>query len=120
MSAQDAQALARCVMILDAVIRHQDHSDGKIHSWIGRPRTQPLKRLLTNVNCHQPGLSAFLLKRSNRGVTIDFELMLCELVQIWSVGRTNQIDPEHIRVLVNRYFPVAMAIGGQESDDRTV
>jgi len=56
----------------------------------------------------------FPVKKVEQGVTIDFELMLCELVQIWSVGRTNQIDPEHIRVLVNRYFPVAMAIGGQD------
>jgi hypothetical protein len=101
------------VRILDAVIRHADHSGGTIHSWIGG-RTQPLKRLLTERNGHHAALSAFLLERGNQGITFDFEGVLSDLVEIWSTARGSRLDREQTRGLVSRYFPVALEIGPQE------
>jgi hypothetical protein len=113
LSQKEAKGLARCVKILDAVIRHADHSGGTIHSWIGG-RTQPLKRLLTESNGHHAALSAFLLQRDNRGITFDFDKVLSDLVEIWSAARGAQLDRELTRGLVSRYFPVALEIAPQE------
>src|SRR6266446_10988888 len=105
--------MARCVKILDAVIRHRDHSGGTIRSWIGG-RTQPLNRLLSENNGHHRALCAFLLQRENRGITFDFEKVLSDLVEIWSAARGKQLDPEHTRSLLSRYFPVALQIGPED------
>jgi hypothetical protein len=106
---KEAQGLARCVKILDAVIRHCDHSGGTIHSWIGG-RTQPLKRLLSENNGHHPALRTFLLQRGTGGITFDFEQVLSDLVEIWSSAPGRQFDPQHTRSLLSRFFTSGDAI----------
>lgn len=114
LSAHEAKALARCIMILDAVIRHRDHSSATFHAWRGQARTQPLKRLLSENNGNHPALRAFVFEAQNRGITVDFEQVLAEVVEIWSAARGGQLDPEHTRRLVSGYFPVALPIRGHE------
>ncbi len=113
LSQKEAKGLARCIKILDAVIRHRDHSGGTIHSWIGG-RSQPLKRLLTENNGYHPALRSFLLQRENRGITFDFEKVLSDLIEVWSAAHGRQFDPEHTRSLLSRYFSVALQIGPEE------
>jgi hypothetical protein len=112
LSQADANALGRCVMILDAVVRQRDHSSATFHGWRGRDRSQPLKRLLTENDGNHPALRSFVLGTPNRGITLDFEKVLSELVEIWSAARGSKIDPECTRRLVSRYFPVALTIRG--------
>jgi hypothetical protein len=114
LSAHEAKALARCVMILDAVLRRRDHSSATFHAWRGQARSQPLKRLLTENKGSHPALRALVFEAQNRGITVDFEKVLSELVEIWSAARGNSLDPEHTRKLVSRYFPVALPIRGHE------
>ncbi len=110
LSAQEANALARCVMIIDAIIRNRDHSSATTRTWLGRARTQPLKVLLIE-NCDiHPALRAFVLERQRRGATLDFEIMLSELIDIWSVALERSVDLERSRNLVSGYYPVASAI----------
>jgi hypothetical protein len=99
LSAEEAKALARCIMILDAVIRHRDHSGATFRSWRGEAACQPLKRLLTENNGSYPALRTFVLETPNRGNTLDFENVLGELVEIWSAARGSQMDPEHTRCI---------------------
>lgn len=113
LSQKEAKGLVRCVKILDAVIRHCDHSGGTIHSWVGG-RTQPLKRLLSEDNGRYPALGALLFERDNRGITCDFEKVLAELINVWSAARGKQLDLEGTRSLVSRYFPLALQIGPRD------
>jgi hypothetical protein len=109
LNAYDAKALSRCMMILDAVIRHKDHSDATHHAWRGR---DALKRLLNEKGGSYPALRAFVFETKNHGVTLDFEKVLGEIVEIWPATRGAQIDPEKTRNLVCSYFPIALAIQG--------
>jgi hypothetical protein len=111
---QRAYALARCLMILDAVLRHRDHSNATFQAWRGDALSQPLKRLLTDNNGSFPALRGFLLERPSTGISLDFEKVLRELVEIWSAARDKKFDLEHTRTLISRYFPIASPIRGHE------
>lgn len=114
LSANEAKALARCVMILDAVIRGFDHSAATFKDWRGKDRTQPLKVLLKKNTGVHPTLDVFIFEKANRGITLDFEMMLSELVEIWSSARNRPLDREQIRTLINRYYPIADVVKGRE------
>jgi hypothetical protein len=114
LSAEEAKRLSRCVMILDAVIRHNDHSNANSHNWRAQARSQPLKGLLSENSESHPALRAFVFETRNRGIKLDFEAVLSELVEVWSAFRETQLDREHIRSLVNSYYPVASAIKGHD------
>ncbi|MGA3333850.1 MAG: hypothetical protein ABSC62_06760 [Terracidiphilus sp.] len=97
------KALRRCIMILDAVIRHRDHSSATVHSWIGKA---PLKRLLKGMSERPVTLERFILKAENSGTTIDFEALLSELIGIWAKNGS-RIEIEDGRRLIRGYFPIA-------------
>jgi hypothetical protein len=110
----EAEALSRCATILDAVVRHCDHSDTRFEIWRKGRRNPPLKRLLAESNECYPGLCSLVLESKTAGITLDFEKVLCEMVEIWSKGREKPLDTEHTRRLVSRYFSVAAAIQGHD------
>lgn len=114
LSANDAKALARCIMILDAVIRHRDHSNASFQAWRKDAQYQPLKRLLGETEGVHPALGILILGRQNSGLLLDFERVLTELVEIWSDARGSPLDREYTRRLVSGYFPVALPIRGHD------
>jgi hypothetical protein len=111
---QKAYALARCLMILDAVLRGRDHSNATFQAWRGEAVSQPLKRLLTDNNGSYPALRGFILVRPSTGLSLDFEKVLSELIEIWSADRNKEFDLEQTRALISRYFQVAWRIRGHE------
>jgi hypothetical protein len=110
----EAEGLARCVMVLDAVVRHCDHSDTRFEIWRRRTRSQPLKRFLTQSNGSYPELRSLVFEPKHAGITLDCEKALSELVEIWMSVCERQLDREQSRSLVSRYFPVASGIKGHD------
>jgi hypothetical protein len=106
LNAEKAKALGRPVLILDAVIHQQDHSDATFRGWRNRETNKLLKEYSTAYPC----LCSFLNQRAFVGTTLDFERLILELVTKWSKASTLQIDQERVRSLINRYFPIAIMI----------
>jgi hypothetical protein len=106
LNAEKAKALGRPILILDAAIRQQDHSDGEFRGW----RNNATNKLLKEHRTAYPCLCSFLDERSFVGITLDFEKLVSELVAKWSDASTTQMDQERIRSLINRYFPIAIKI----------
>ncbi len=112
---EKARALRRCFLILDAVIRQDDHSSATIHSWLPK---SPLKSLLKRMNEKPQDLVRFIFPTdSNKGIKLDFETLLSDLVEIWS-KHDGKLDRELGRYLISNYFPIAVGIGGNEKMDR--
>ena len=106
LDAEQSQALRRCILILDSVVRQTDHSNAVYRDWKIRP---PLKRLLWKFVERPPALDQFILKQGGSGTRVDIEPLLSELVKIWAKsGR--QIGPEDVRKLIDDYFSTAMEI----------
>lgn len=110
----EAEALSRCVTILDAVVRHSDHSDTRFEIWRKGRRNPPLKRLVVDSNGKYPGLRSLILESKSTGITLDFEKVLAELAEIWSKVYEKPLEMEHARRLVVRYYPVATTIQGHD------
>jgi hypothetical protein len=110
LDAEQSKALRRCILILDAIIRKDDHSSAIFHSWLMKA---PLKRLLKRMGNKPPTLERFILNQWNSGITIDIEKLLSELVEIWTESN-KQIDLEGARKLIDDYFPTAMRIGSRD------
>jgi hypothetical protein len=51
---------------------------------------------------------------SQHGITLQFEDVLSDLVEIWSKACGRTFDREHARGLISRYFPVALPIKKHE------
>jgi hypothetical protein len=107
LSAKEVMTLARCIMILDSVVRRGDQSDANFVNWRMKA---PLKRLLGQNEANYPILRSFVFKTENRGLTLDFEKVLAELVDIWSALRETQPNPDRMRTLLSDYFPIASEI----------
>ncbi len=110
LDAEQSKALRRCILILDAIIRNDDHSSAIFHNWLMKA---PLKRLLKRMGNKPPILERFILNQGNSGITIDIEKLFSELVEIWTESN-KQIDLEGARKLIDDYFPTAMIIGSRD------
>jgi len=115
LSADDAKAYSRCIMILDAKVRGFDCSDATLHSWRGQDRSQPLKYLLKKDQNRYPFLFLFIMGASNRGIKLDCEKILDELSCLWSAHLAKPPDRERVRNSLERYFPESKTI---KSHDR--
>ena len=111
-NAEKTKALGRCVAVLDAVVRHKDHSDATFHSWRMK---SPLKRFLRESN-GSPVLRNLILGTGfQTGMTLDFEALLSELVALWS-NSAEALQREDARRIIRGYFLTASRI---RSKDRT-
>jgi hypothetical protein len=111
LDADRAKSLGRCVLILDAVIRGQDHSASTCHSW----RTKaPLKRALRHAN-ENPTLQDLVIRAGKTGLTLDFETLLAELVRVWASA---DFTLEDVRRMIHDYFPAASRVGGKDKMER--
>jgi hypothetical protein len=97
LDAENVKALGRCILVLDSVIRHQDHSSATFHSWRNK---SPLKRFLKSTN--QSPILRKLLFETKSGMTLNFDDLLVELVSRW--------ENFDVRSLVSNYFPAASRI----------
>jgi hypothetical protein len=113
LSLNDANAVSRCILVLDTIVRQRDHSAATFKAWRQSP-TQPLKNFLKQNEPAYPLLRTFLLPTRIRGITLNFEIMLSELAKIWSDASNAQFDPERVRNLFNSYFPIALKIKNHE------
>ncbi len=114
LSINGANAVSRCILVLDAIVRQYDHSAATFKAWRQANHTQPLKLFLKQNKTTYPHLRDFLLQTRIRGITLNFEAVLFELAKIWSDSRNEQFDPERVRNLFNSYFPIALKIKGHE------
>jgi len=106
---ESVKALGRCVLILDSIIRHNDHSNARCHSWRDKA---PLKRILKDDVDGNPILKQLiLLKPGTIGMRIDFEALLSELIVIWE-NAPEKLAFEDVRRLIREYYPVASRIRG--------
>lgn len=108
LSAEKVNALGRCVMVLDAVIRLRDHSEAEFHNWRmkaplkSHPRTK-----------ESPVLSKLVLKTDNRGMELDFENLIEEILAIWQEPYPH-LQRDGTRVLIRNYFQEASQIKSHE------
>jgi hypothetical protein len=114
LSLNDANAVSRCIFVLDAIVRECDHSAATFKAWRQSP-TQPLKNFLKQSESAYPLLRTFLLPARIRGITLNFEIVLSELAKIWSDASNTQFDSERVRNLFNSYFPMALKIKNYET-----
>jgi hypothetical protein len=107
LNTEKARALGRPIIILDAVIRRQDHGDAGFRSW----RSKRSNKLLKEYSAAYPCLcSLFLDQGVFSGITLDFGKLISELAAKWSEARTIQMNQERVRSFINRYFPIAIKI----------
>jgi len=90
LDAERVKALGRCILVLDSVIRHEDHSSATFHSWRNK---SPLKRSVKGTS--QTPILRKLLFDTQSG-------LLVELADLWGV-----LDA---RGLIAGYFPAASRI----------
>jgi len=114
LSADEAKALGRTILVLDAVVRKCDHSAATFKTWRAQHRSQPLKYLLKKSDGTHHFIRDFLFRASNRGITLDIETVLSDLTNIWSEAEAELINLEHVRALVETYYPVAFEIKAHE------
>ena len=114
LSGDKAAFLGRAILILDAVIRQCDHSDATFKGWRQTDRTQPLKKFLKKNKAAYPQLCAFISDKGYSGITLDFEKIASELVEIWGRSGNSKINQEDVRRLINLYFPVAVKINASD------
>lgn len=108
-------ALRRCVMILDAVVRRQDHSSATHHAWVGKA---PIRYFLKSSNGAFPIVERFILPEdAHKGVTIDLDALVTELIEIWGESDRN-LKKDSAHRFINEYFPVAAGIAGHDRMDR--
>ena len=101
-------------MILDALIRQDDHSSATVHSWLPKA---PLRSLLKRLSEKPPELDKLIFpKDPNRGMRLDFEALLSELVEIWPSDNW-KIDLDRARYFISHYLPIASEIGTLEKMD---
>ncbi len=97
--------LTRAIMILDAAVRRRN-SGASLHNWRVKA---PLKRLLRENKGKYPALRGAIME-SQHETDIDFEGVLSQLSEVWAAASGRALDPQHIRSLINRYYPVAARI----------
>jgi hypothetical protein len=115
LSADDAYALSRCILVLDALARKADHSTAAFRSWRGQVRSQPLKKTLVDSDGSYPALRAFVLRDANyRGLTLDIEPVLAELVELWVASGVQDIDRNAAVAFIESYFSVALEMPGEQ------
>lgn len=113
-----ANTLSRCILILHAIIRQQDHSDATFYSWRANQTKQIKNGLFPNLEAH-PNLHSLLARQSTSGVTLNFEMLLSELSAIWPNIKT-QFHQDSIRDLISGYFPIALEIKSEEDSMRPI
>jgi hypothetical protein len=111
---QWSNALGRGPVVLDAVIRQQDHGGGTFNGW--RSRRAPLKRLLSETQGN-PTLRQLVLGANRTGMKLDFEILLSEMVSLWK-SAFGQLELEDTRRLITAYFPIASRIRKHDRMDR--
>ena len=120
LSPLEAKLLSRPVLILDAVIRKDDHGVATFSVW----RQNQLKHRPHFKNLRQdttrPSLRSLLFETVNRGITLDFEALLSELAVMWSDATKTQFDQERVRNLVRGYYPIALEIKREEESMRSI
>jgi hypothetical protein len=99
------------VLVLEALIRRNHHSDATFHAWRAN---SPLRQLLSKDGDLRPQLRKLILEAQNRGMTLDFEGVLTELATFWSGHWSEAENQQVIRKLINCYYPVGSAISGQD------
>ena len=109
LSGDKAATLGRAILILDAVIRQEDHSDATFKTWRGQDRSQPLKRFLKKNGAAYPFLRAFISEKRFSGTTLNFEKIVSEMAEIWSVSNSD-MNQETARNFIGEFFPIAAGI----------
>ncbi len=104
LSQGEARSLSRCIMLLDAVIRGEDHSDAAFGGWRTHRRSQLMESLVTEGDNPQPELRKFICFPMDRGLVLDFEKLLAELAEFWSHSRYSMLDKDNIRAIVSGYY----------------
>ena len=120
LSALQANIPSRSVLVLDAVIRKEDHSGARFRGWRQNLvlKGSRLKQLRRDAVC--PNLCSLLFKPKARGIALDFETLLSELAIMWSDAAQTQFDRERVRSLISGYFPIASKIKHDEEQMRSI
>lgn len=114
LGAEDASCLTRCILVLDALVRKMDHSTAIFRAWRGQTRSQPPKRTLADNPQKFPAVRSFILRdTAYRGLTLDIEPVLTELIELWQSSGNRDFDRGHAVAFLSSYFPVARNHSGE-------
>jgi hypothetical protein len=120
LSPLEAKILSRPVLILDAVIRKDDHSAAAFNAWRqSQLRHRPYFKKLKQDTAY-PSLRSLLFETVNRGIALDFEALLSELAEMWSGATKLEFDQKRVRDLISGYFPIASEIKREEESMRSI
>jgi len=106
LSRREAEGLQRTVRILDAVVTGRDDSGGNFHSW-QNVREKPLHQYAAEQSSTAPELNRLLHRPRNRGLRVDLDKLLEELLAVWSRSNHLQTSKQQIAVSIEEYLPIA-------------
>jgi hypothetical protein len=101
--------LNRAVLILDAIVRQQDHSDAILKAWVS-PKRNPLRKAIHEERKDLPEISRFLATDKNSGAKISCEALFGELSDFWSETASKRLESHVVRDMVSAYYPSACAL----------
>ena len=101
--------LNRSVLILDAIVRQQDHSDAILKAWVS-PKRNPLRKAIHEERKDLPEISKFLAADKNSGAKISCEAIFGELSDFWSEAASKHLELHVVRDMVSAYYPAACAL----------
>lgn len=113
LSRYEAIGLNRTVLILDATVRQQDHSDANVKAWLS-PKRNPLQKAISNRRGDFPETWRFLDTDKNNGAKVTCETLLGELATFWSDETDKQFSLNIVRGLVQEYYPIAYKLKGED------
>ncbi len=109
LSRNETIGLNRAVLILDAIVRQQDHSDADLKAWIS-PKRNPLRKAIYSSRGDFPETWRFLATDKNSGAKITCETLFGELSDFWSSVTDKQYSQGLVQNLVREYYPIAYAL----------
>ena len=101
--------LNRAVLILDAIVRQQDHSDAILKAWLS-PKRNPLQKAIHENRRDLPEISQFLATDQHSGAKLSCETLFGELSAFWSKAASRQLDSHIVRDMISAYYPTACAL----------
>jgi hypothetical protein len=120
LSALETKILSSTVLVLDAIIRQEDHSVAGFRAWRANTLKNRLQFKHLRGDVTHPILHGLLFETVNRGMVLNFETLLSELAKMWSDATKSNFDAERTRNLISGYYPIASEIKREEESMRFI
>jgi hypothetical protein len=108
-------ALNRAVLVLDAIVRKQDHSASVLKQWVNLYLKSWLKE---NSDFQDRFPSIYMVLSADKTIghklTIECDVFFEELSQYWERAANIGMTPEKARRWISSFYPVACSLNGKD------